>query len=70
MRCCAFYGVLAIVVLDAWNKLIFQALVPKGGWLFHVLWMLMFMKLYGTAPDMFANANSSCSALDPNTLMK
>lgn len=69
-RFCAFYGAPAIAVLDAWNKLTLHALVPKGGWFFHLLWALMFMKLYSTEPDMCANAGGSCGAIDPKTFRK
>ena len=66
----AFYGASANAVLDAWNKLTLHALVPKGGWFFHLLWALMFMKLYGTESDMCANASGTCGAVDPKTLRK
>eukprot|EP00804_Cyclotella_cryptica_P015938 CCRYP_019193-RC/>CCRYP_019193-RC protein AED:0.03 eAED:0.03 QI:137/1/1/1/1/1/2/354/416 len=48
----AFYSAPAIAVLDAWKKLTLHVLVPRGGWFFHLLWALMFMKVYGTEPDM------------------
>ncbi len=70
MRFCTFYGVLAIAVLDAWRKLTYHALVPKGEWFFHLLWALMFMKLYVTEPDMCANAGGSCGDVDPRTFRK
>ena len=66
----AFYGAPAIAVLDAWHKLMYHALLPKGGWFFHLLWALMFMKLYGTEPEMCANAGGSCGAIDPKTFRK
>ncbi len=65
VKFCSFYGAPAIVVLEACHKLIYCALFPKGGWFFHLLWMLMFMKLYGTDVDMCANASGSCCAVDP-----
>ena len=65
-----FYGAPAVVVLDAWNKLVFIALVPEGGWFFHLLWALMFLKLYDREHDLCANAGGSCGAVDPKTFRK
>ena len=59
MRFHAFYGALAIAVLDAWHKLIYHALLPKGGWFFHLLWALMFMKLYGTVEPLTLKPSGS-----------
>jgi hypothetical protein len=64
MKFHAFYGAPAIVVLNARHTLVFHALLPNGGWFFHFLWALIFMKLYGTEPD------GSCRAVDPNTFRK
>ena len=63
-----FYGAPAVVVLDAWNKLVFHALVPEGGWFFHLLWALMFLKLYDREHGLCANAGGSCGAVDRSTL--
>jgi hypothetical protein len=52
MRFRQFYGAPAVVVMDAWNKLIFHDLVPEGGWFFHLLWALMFLKLYNFENDL------------------
>jgi hypothetical protein len=65
-----FYGAPAEVVMDAWNKLIFHNLVPEGGWFFHLLWALMFLKLYDFKNDLCANAGDSCGAVDPKTFRK
>ena len=66
VRFCSFYGAPAIALLDVWCKLMYHALVPKGGCFFDLLWALMFMKLYGTEPDMCVNEGGSCGAMDPD----
>jgi hypothetical protein len=63
-----FYGGPAVVVMDAWNKLIFHNLIPEGGWFFHLLWLML--KLYDFENNLCVNAWGSCGAIDPKTFSK
>ena len=63
----SFFGVSVAVILDAWYRMVgAQNLLPKGGKVYHMLWALMFMKLYGSEASLCAHAGG----IDPKTLRK
>jgi hypothetical protein len=65
-----FYGVSAGTALDTWNRLSEQDLTPAGGKFIHLLWTLMFFKLYGIETDLCAHAGGIYGAIDKKTFRK
>ncbi len=66
----AFYGISALSALDTWERLQAQNLTPAGGKFLHLLWTLLFFKLYGVEADVCAHAGGRYGAIDPKTLRK
>lgn len=62
-----FFGVSATVALDTWDRLQGEDLTPEGGKFLHLLWTLMFFKLYGIESDLCAHAGGVYGAIDPKT---
>lgn len=46
------FGCGALVAHSIWELLLEHSLLPPGGCLFHLLWALMFMKVYGKESTM------------------
>lgn len=65
-----FYGVSAITVLATWDRLQEEDLTPAGGKFIHLLWTLLFFKLYGTETDLCAHAGGVYGAIDPKTFRR
>ena len=65
-----FYGVSAITVLATWDRLQEEDLTPAGGKFIHLLWTLLFFKLYGTETDLCAHAGGVYEAIDPKTFRR
>ena len=61
----ALFGCCVNVVLRLWLLLIEYDLVPSGANIKHLLWTLMFLKVYPTDPTM-----SRMTQADPKTLRK
>ena len=43
---CHCFGATPCVALILWNMLIDYSLIPEGARIFHLLWAMMFLKLY------------------------
>ena len=65
-----FYGASSHTTMDAWIRLNRRDLVPVGGYFFHLLWALIFLKLYPKEGAMCALAGGPEGAIDPKTLRK
>ena len=61
----AFFGMKPVRVHEAWVFLIYYRLVPNGGKPEHLLWALLFLRLYGTE-----EVNASLIGADPDTIRK
>ena len=62
----AFFGCRVEVFLTLWSMLVTTDLLPDGGQLEHLLWTLMFMKLYSGQKALCSLAGG----VDPETFRK
>lgn len=62
----SFFGAGVVVILDAWYRMAAQDLIPDGGKFYHLLWALMFMKIYSSESTMCGHAGG----VDPKTWRK
>jgi hypothetical protein len=65
-----FFGTFAACALDSWHRLHHFQLTPGGGRFYHLLWALMFMKIYGKEADLCAHAGDTSGLVDPKTYRK
>jgi len=61
-----FFGCLPTIFLALWNLLYTLDLLPEGGTIEHLLWTLMFMKIYPKRKQMSA----LCGGVDKDTWAK
>ena len=59
------FGLKAPAALDAWDRLLAHNLVPSEGMFFHLLWALMFMKIYAVEVGLYANMVGSDGTTEP-----
>lgn len=58
-----FFGCSPSVAVELWNMLSSRYLIPSGGTIRHLLWTLMFLKVYAKT----ATLSSICGGIDPAT---
>jgi len=61
-----FFGCLPSIFLALWNLLYTMGYLPEGGTIEHLLWMLMFMKMYPIRKQM----SVLCGGADKDTWAK
>jgi len=61
-----FFGCLPSIFLALWNLLYTMGCLPEGGTIEHLLWMLMFMKIYPKRKQM----SVLCGGADKDTWAK
>ena len=61
-----FFGCGALIALQLWNLLFTTGTIPVGGTLMHLLWTLLFLKVYPQSSVL----SRLCGGADPKTIRK
>ena len=65
-----YFGVSAVVVLIVWDLLVEHDLLPEKGQIKHLLWMLVFLKVYPKQGPVCSVVGGKKGAIDPKTFRK
>ena len=65
-----YFGVSVTVVLVIWNLLNEHELIPKKGEIKHLLWALVFLKVYPKQGPVCSLVGGTKGAVDPKTFRK
>ena len=64
------FGISVTVALIVWNLLVENDLVPEKGQMKHLLWTLLFLKVYPKQGPVCSIVGGSDGAIDPKTFRK